>query len=74
MSLDSILVDSSSHSGPVIPVAIPAEFKFWSQFQWNRNCNFDCQKPIPPEWLEWTRFHQESVGDNKDLMFRVSWG
>ena len=39
MDLDSIPVDSGCDSVPGIPVTVPAEFEFRSEFRWNGNYN-----------------------------------
>jgi hypothetical protein len=57
----------------VIPVAIPAEFEFWSEFRWNRNYNLaGTSAKIPFPQNSWNSpdsggFWQEYMGDCKEL-------
>jgi hypothetical protein len=57
----------------VIPVAIPAEFEFWSEFRRNGNYNLaGTSAKIPFPWNSWNYpdsggFWQEYMGDYKKL-------
>jgi len=73
MDPDSVPVNSGCDSIPGIPVTIPAEFEFWSEFHQNGNYNLTgifAKFPFP--WNSRIHpdsggFHLEYVGDCKEL-------
>jgi len=73
MDPDSVPVDSGCDSVPGIPVTIPAEFEFWSEFRRNGNYNLagtSAKFPFPRNSRNHPDsggFHLEYVGDCKEL-------
>jgi hypothetical protein len=73
MDPDSIPVNSGCDSIPGIPVAIPAEFEFWSEFCRNGNYNLagsPAKIPFPRNFRNYPDsggFWQEYMGDCKEL-------
>jgi hypothetical protein len=73
MDPDSVPVNSGCDSVLGIPVAIPAEFEFWSEFHRNGNYNLaGSPAKIPFPWNsrnppESAGFRQEYMGDCKEL-------
>jgi len=67
MDPDSVPVNSRCDSVLGIPVTVPAEFEFQSEFRRNRNYNLagtSAKFPFPRNF--WN--HPEYVGDCKELM------
>ena len=73
MDLDSVPVDSGCDSVPGIPVTVPAEFEFRSEFCRNGNYNLagtSAKFPFPRNsrnHLDSGGFHLEYMGDCKEL-------
>jgi len=74
MDPDSVSVDSGCDSIPGIPVTVPVEFEFWSEFHRNGNYNLagtSAKFPFPRNSRnhpDSRGFHLEYVGDCKELM------
>jgi len=73
MDPDSVPVDSGCDSVPGIPVTVPAEFEFRSEFRRNGNYNLagtSAKFPFPRNSRnhpDSVGFHPEYVGDCKEL-------
>ena len=73
MDPDSVLVDSRCYSVLGIPVTVPAEFEFQSEFRRNGNYNLagtSAKFPFPQNSRNHPDsggFHLEYVGDCKEL-------
>jgi len=80
MDPDSVLVDSGCDSVLGIPVTVPAEFEFRSEFRRNRNYNLagtSAKFPFPRNSRNHPDsggFHLEYVGDCKELDSRETQG
>jgi len=79
MDLDSVPVDSGCDSVPGIPVTVPAEFEFRSEFRRNGNYNLagtSAKFPFPRNSRndpDSGGFHLEYVGDCKELGLQEAW-